>query len=127
MELTHLTKFRKTSVAVTVIISIVTVTTLLMCGLLVLMNKIAHDRWWGQLHKEHAILADQLSESLVLPLWNLDNGQIGKILESAMKNENISGITVKTSDSHPRIYSRMRDAQWRIITAEQEFPSKGLL
>ncbi len=120
-------KSRKTSVVVKVIITIVTATTLLLCGLGALINKITYDRWWGQLQKEHAILADQLSESLALPLWNFDEGQIDKILESAMKNENISGIAVNTTGGQARMYARMRDSQWRIIHAGHELPTKGLL
>ncbi|MFI5295999.1 MAG: PAS domain S-box protein [Thermodesulfovibrionales bacterium] len=120
-------KLRKTSVAVTVIISIMAVTAILICGLWVLLNRIIHDRWWGQLHKEHVILADQLSESLVLPIWNFDNSEIGKILEGGMKNENIFGIVVNTTGKQARMYGRMRDTQWDIINAGQEFPTKGLL
>ncbi len=120
-------KARKTSVAIIVIITIVTVTTLLICGLWVLINKIASDRWWTQLHKEQAILADQLSESLAAPLWNFDNSQVGEIIESAMKDEDVFGIVVKTTGGRPRIYARMRDAHWRIINVGYEFPTKGLL
>jgi PAS domain S-box-containing protein len=120
-------QFRKTSVAATVVISLVLVTTLLLCGLGLLLNEIAHDRWWDKLKADQTILADQLAESLSLPVWNFDHAQIGKILESVMKNDSVFGIVVATVGKQPRTYARVRDAQWRIINAGQEFPAKGLL
>ncbi|HUJ16642.1 MAG TPA: PAS domain S-box protein [Nitrospirota bacterium] len=118
---------RKISVAVTVIIAIAIVTTAYLYGLFLLIDSIASERWRGQLHKEQTILADQLSESLALPLWNFDTGQIGRIMESAMRNDNVFGVVVKTTGEQGRPFVRMRDAEWRIISAEREFPTKGLL
>jgi PAS domain S-box-containing protein len=118
---------QKISVALTMIITIVAVTTVYLFGLFLVIDRIADERWRGQLHKEQTLLTDQLSESLALPLWNFDTSQIGKIMESAMKNDNVFGIVVKTAGKQGRMFVRMRDAEWRVVSAEQEFSTKGLL
>ena len=120
-------KARTTSVAITVIISIVTVTSLLLSGLGALLNRIASNRWREDLHVEHTIIADQLAESLRSSVWNFDSSQIGKIMESSMKNENIAGIAVRTLGRQPQLYARIRDAQWRIIPAGRDFETGTLL
>jgi len=118
---------RKISVALTMNITIVAVTTVYLFGLFLLIDRIAGERWRSQLHKEQTLLTDQLSESLVLPLWNFDTGQIGKIMESAMKNDNVFGIVVKTTGRQSKIFVRMRNSAWSVVSEEQEFSTKGLL
>jgi two-component system cell cycle sensor histidine kinase/response regulator CckA len=118
---------RKISVAAIVITTIISATTLMMFLLFLLMNRIIITRWYGNLHKEQTLLADELSESLALPLLNFDVGQIGRIMESAMKDDDVFGVVVKTPGKQGRTFVRMRDAAWRIMSAEREFPTTGLL
>jgi PAS domain S-box-containing protein len=127
MHSRRISKFRETSVASTVVIVMVLLTALPLFGLGLAINRIAHDRWWSKLTSDQTILADQLVESLSLPLWNFDNAQIGKILESVMKNENVFAIVVTTTGKQPRTYARTRNAKWEIVDTDREIPTEGLL
>lgn len=118
---------RKTSVAIPVIVITLTVITLLLGSLAFIINKVGHDRWWKILHVEKAVFSDQLAVSLSLPLWNFDGSQIGKVLDSTMKNRDVFGIVVKTSGGRDSTYVRMRDRDWRSISTNHEFPTEGLL
>lgn len=117
----------KKSVAVRIIISVATVSTVLLLMLGIVVNNLASDRWRTQLHSEVAILADQLAESLALPLWNFDHSQMDRIMESAMQNKNIYGIAVIPNGKNERVYAKVRDTEWRPRQADQASFPDGLL
>jgi PAS domain S-box-containing protein len=119
---------RKKSVAVIISISVVAVSTLLMALLGLYMNMISTARWRNQLTAEQRILADQMAQSLALPLWNFDTSQMGGIMESAMQNRNVFGIAVVPSGKNELVYARQRDSAWRSIKADQAvFPGDLLI
>jgi PAS domain S-box-containing protein len=119
--------FRRTSVAVTVVITIMTVTTLFMLGLGVLINNVSHDRWWGKLQEDRTTIADQLAESLSLPLWYFDDAQIEKIMESALRNKQVFGIVVQAAGKGGRTFMRMKEGQGDAIVAARDVPAAGPL
>jgi PAS domain S-box-containing protein len=117
----------KRSVAAIISLSVVAVSTVFMIMLGLVIDRIGSNRWRNQLITEETILADQLAQSLALPLWNFDHGQMDKIMESAMQNKNIFGIAVSPSGTNKRAYAKMRDSEWRIIEADSTSFPDGLL
>jgi hypothetical protein len=73
---------------------------------------------------------DQLSAGLSLPLWNFDDSQVRKILDSEMRDRNLIGVVVKQLDPKTARYSityaRTRDPQWRSVPATSDIPTDGL-
>jgi PAS domain S-box-containing protein len=117
----------KRSVATIISISVVVVSTIVMIILGLVLDRLSSARSRNQLITEEAILADQLAQSLALPLWNFDHSQMDKIMESAMQNKNIFGIAVSPSGTNKRAYAKMRDPEWRIIEADRASFPDGLL
>jgi signal transduction histidine kinase len=80
-----------------------------------------------ELHSELKIVSGQLSSSLALPVWNFDQQQTEKILESTMQNRQIFGIVVRESDLNKIVAGQARDAQWRVIPTMNDIRAQGLL
>ncbi|QEM69079.1 hypothetical protein FO488_13525 [Geobacter sp. FeAm09] len=80
-----------------------------------------------ELHAELTIVSGQLSSSLALPVWNFDQQQTEKILESAMQNRQVAGIIVKEPGPGKVVAGRTRDPQWRVIPTGSDIPPHGLL
>lgn len=80
-----------------------------------------------ELHSELKVVSGQLASSLALPVWNFDQQQTEKILESTMQNRQIFGIVVKESDLNKIVAGRARDAQWRVVPATSDIEAQGLL
>jgi signal transduction histidine kinase len=76
----------------------------------------------NNLRMENALLADQLSASLVLPVWNFDHEQIIGVMESVMKNSDVYAIVVRLADVGSTIRSLVRDEQWRVLRKDDEIP-----
>jgi len=118
------------SVATIVVVFLVLTAT---CLLLAMMWFILHQdsiRERERLHQRLVTDADQLSAGLSLPLWNFDYSQVGKILESALQDQNVYGVIVQqvdpTDNKEFMTYARVRDARWNPVPTEQEIPSAGL-
>lgn len=117
----------KKSVAFMIIISVATVSTGVLMMLGIVDNNLASDQWRNQLHSEEATLADQLAESLALPLWNFDHDQMDKIMKSAMQNKNIYGIAVVPKGKNEQVYAKARDTEWRTVEADRAAFPDGML
>jgi PAS domain S-box-containing protein len=106
----------KLSVAGIVIAALVTTTTLLLAVLGYAGYDTFSRRQYEQFDREQAVLADQLAVSLALPLWNFDRAQIGKVLESAMQDEDVYRVEVRPRGAVTRADARTRDANGKIVT-----------
>ena len=114
----------RVSVARTVILALVTVTTLLLLCVGA-MNYLSVTKWrLVALREDLSSEVDQLATALAISLWDVDEAQIGKIMESTMRHRSVSGIVVAA----PGILLSMgRNAQWGIDTAPRDLPKDGSL
>src|SRR5688572_19192028 len=116
----------KLSVAGIVIIGLVATATLLLGGMGYAGYRSFGDRQREEFRQGHAILADQLAASLTLPLWNFDRDQIGKVIESAMQQDDIYRVEVRPAEEAARVDRRSRDSNWKITVADGGVASAGL-
>ncbi len=105
------------STASLVIILLVSATTVLLGILAIVGFAFYRTRQRQDFAREHAVLANQLSISLTLPLWNFDRSQIGKIIEGAMQDEDIYGIVARSAGAAPVQFVRTRDDDWKVMAA----------
>ena len=112
---------RKKPVALIVILSLMTVTTLVLTTLGIINYSSEKIQRWTKLHRELEVDADEISIGLALPVWNIDRGQIDKVIESVMKNRDVYGVIVSAAGKN---HIRVRDTLWGIKEGEKEFPSK---
>lgn len=115
---------RNLSIDVFIVIAFITVTTIMLAGFGIVDYKLEKERQWKNLNKELSLTAEQLKSSLIIPVWNLDNIQIEKIIESSMSNQNIYGVNVSVDNNH---YIRSRGTGWEIITPTKDISSDGFL
>ena len=118
---------RKTSVAVSVIIALVLMTTLVLGSFGVINYLGARNRELENLRADLKLDADQIAPSLALPMWNFDRPQINEVVESMMRDPVLYGMTVVAADHKTVICARKRDEQWNLQAVEKEFPSGDLL
>lgn len=119
---------RKVSIALVVIVTGLTITTLLLAAFGFINYRAESEQRWNQLNTDLAISADKLVTALALPIWNIDRAQIDKNLESAMKDPTIYGVALNREGlvGSP-IHARVRGQQWEIKESDGKFPSNGLL
>jgi hypothetical protein len=120
--------FRKTSVALTVTIAIVTVVTLLLGAVGVYVYRLESKDRWRDLNSTLNLSADQLATALSLPAWNMDEGQIDRNLQGVMLNPDVYGVIFQAKgdvDSH--VNSLVRGEKWEIIKSDGKFSVAELL
>ncbi len=100
---------RRTSVAVIVIIALVTITTLVLGALGVVHYKTAQRKEMENARLALAVDAEQIAPSLRLPVWNFDHSQINQIVESMMLDPILDGVVVKSADNQAVICARHVD------------------
>ncbi len=118
-------RLRKTSVAVTVGIALVVITTLSLVTLGAVSYRQQRNREMEYVRVALALDADQIAPGLALPVWNLDHTQIGKIVESMMLDPILKGIEIKSADDQSVICARQRNAQGNITAVNGDFPGSG--
>ena len=115
---------QKYSVATLVIIALVTATILLLGAFGISYYAYDRNRQLALLHHELAVNADRLATGLAAPVWNYDDIQVDTIIESSLMDKNIYGVVANASG---KIHVRLRDAQWRMVVGDREFPASGLV
>ncbi len=117
----------KISIAVFVILILVTVTTALTGTLgLIVYHAESHGKW-ADLRNESGILTEQLAAGLAMPVWNLDTTQIGKVVESVMSNHNVSSVVVTLKDQKGTRVARARDGSWGVTAVDTAPTTAGAL
>jgi PAS domain S-box-containing protein len=119
-----LTKFNR-SIANRVVIALVGMVTLVLAIVGTLGYQAYSRQQWNELVSNLSLRADQISNGIALAIWNFDNNQINKIMESTMKDQAVYGLTVQSGDKH---YALARGQQWQIQEARpDDFSNKGLI
>ncbi len=115
------------SVAKVIIITLVAVTTLVLSAFGIANYCWERSQKTANLKSRLDVTTSQLANSLALPLWNFDSEQVGKIVESTMRNNEVFGVMITGTDGNARISGFVRDSQWRAVPAEGEIPDRGML
>ncbi len=103
--------------------TLVTVTTLLL-GAFGLMRYLSdRDEKYGRLARVNAVEADVLSDSLALPIWNIDRAQIDKIIEGMGATPSVQAVVVQAAG---KTQARVRMGPW-LMPSDGKFPTAGLL
>jgi PAS domain S-box-containing protein len=115
---------RKRSVAVVVAATLVTVTTLLFGALAT--TRYVYDRRTEETRLRQGIeaQADELAAALAWPVWNIDRGQIDKILESQAETPQVEAVVIEAAG---KIQARARDPQGRLVPSNGNVSRDGLL
>lgn len=113
------------SVTKVIIFTLVAVTTIVLSAF-----GLAHFYWerskmTSDLNNHLAVITAQLANSLALPLWNFDGEQVEAIIESTMRHEDVSGVTITGIDDNKRMYGFARDAQWRVVPTRGAIQDRG--
>lgn len=117
--------FQKTSIATLVVIVLVAEITLL-SGV---MGSINHAGVRARMRQDLQAKLDRqcesLATSLALATWNIDRGQIDRIIDSAMKDPEVFGVVVTAAD---QTHVKSRDPAWEARAVERiEVPPRHLL
>jgi PAS domain S-box-containing protein len=113
-------KRRDTSITKVIILTLVSVTTVVLATFGSAYYGWERNRRISNLESRLAVTTAQLESSLALPLWNFDNEQVDKIIESTMRNQEVFGVTVTGAGGSSVISGFARDAQWRIVPIKVE-------
>lgn len=118
---------QRISVAQIVISSLILVATLVLIIFGLANYYMERDARLKELRAELRNVSGQLSLSLALPLWNLDYEQVGKIIESAMQNRQVFGVSVRNHDQPRAVAALARDGNWQVVPVDRELSGEGLL
>lgn len=115
---------QKISIAKFVIAVLITVATLVLTVSGILNYRVIKNEHWARLRVEHQVKTSQLAEGIALSLWNFDEPQIDKIMESYMNDEVVSGILISGSLKE---HVMVRDEHWAITKGDDEFTGQDWL
>jgi PAS domain S-box-containing protein len=103
------------SVATFTVVILATTTALVLGGIGVTAFRLHRDKELADLREAHGILANQLAESLALPIWNFDRPQIDRVIDGALQDRTVQAVVVRLRDVHATAHVRSRDAAWRSV------------
>jgi signal transduction histidine kinase/CheY-like chemotaxis protein len=112
------------SVAQVIIFRIVVGTSILMSAAGVINYRYEQWRLFGQLKKNLAVSIDRLASDLSLSVWNVDEPQIIRNIESAMRDQVVYGIVVSTPANR---YIFSRNDKWQPVQLPAPFPVDDLV
>lgn len=117
--------FQKTSIATLVVIVLVTEITLLSGVIGGINHAGVRARMRQDLQAKLDRQCESLATSLALATWNIDRGQIDRIIDSAMKDPEVFGVVVTAAD---QTHVKSRDSAWEAKAMERvELPPHHLL
>jgi len=117
-------KSRRWPVAVIVAAALVAVTTVLLAVFGTVSYVSEQRRESMRLRSELGVAADQMSDGLALPVWNIDRTQIDKIVEGMDGIPWIYGVVVTAAG---RTHARVRGEGWRLVPSDGKVSGAGLL
>jgi len=100
----------------TVILTVVT-GILLLFGCAAFLKERSH--LYSTLDRNLTIVSDRLAGGLAVPVWNLDESQVGKLLDDFMKDREIAAITLEAGG---RRYERGRSAGLKVVERAAPLP-----
>jgi HAMP domain-containing protein len=80
------------------------------------------DRMDTELNQLATIVVTRLSQSLVGPLWDLDDNQMSNTIASEMMERRIFAILIKDTDGKSILKGWKRDNNWNLIEAKTSVP-----
>jgi signal transduction histidine kinase len=115
---------RKKSVATSVVTAIVAVTVVLLAGRVVHVYLSARGDIRREMAVELAADADRAAIALELAVWNIDRGQIDRVIESTLRTPDIYAVVVEAAG---RTHAMTRDEGWRPVPFDGVVGGAGLL
>lgn len=115
---------RGRSVAVTVSIALVAVTTIFVAARAVHLSYMARARLLSDLRVLAAADADRTAIALELPIWNIDRAQIDRVIEGTFRAPEILAVVVEAAG---RRHAMARDASWRPLPFDGAVVEAGTL
>jgi signal transduction histidine kinase len=112
------------SIATTVSIALVAVTTLLLATLVLYSYRFSRARLQSDLRTAVSANADRAAIALSLPIWSIDRAQIDRVVESTMREPEIFAVVVQAAQ---RTHAMVRDGSWSAVAFDGNVPAKGLL
>ena len=115
---------RRTSIVILIATFVVILTSLLLGAFGQFNYWEKRERLTETLKSELAVIADQLSVSLALPLRGGDRVQVDRIIMVTMKERAITGIAVRGAGM---MEARGRDTGWAVVPVDVVLPRQNLL
>lgn len=98
------------SISQTVILTLLVVSTTVLAAFGALEYHNARQKYYLLLQTDVEIVAEQLALSLSMPLWNVENEQAVKIMDSALHNREVFAVSLISPDTPGGALIRIRDA-----------------
>jgi PAS domain S-box-containing protein len=115
------------SVAVTVIVALVTVVTVFLAAFGMHNFRLQKLQQYEQLQQQLNYSAEQLAAAVALPLWNFDQKQIDSMLDSAMQFDSVAGLVLtRTGSGSGTLDARERGSNWELVRSTALFDESGL-
>jgi PAS domain S-box-containing protein len=115
---------RRLKVAVIVATALVAVTTIVLATFATFSHLSERRREMDRLRRAVSVEADQLADSLALPIWNIDRPQIDKIVSGVGSMPNVYAIAVVAAG---QTHARIRGPDWQFKTWDGRSHPQGLL
>lgn len=97
---------------------LIILTTLILSGFGVHQYNTQQARETARLNDIALAVAEQLALNLNFPIWNYDDEQIEKVVETEMQEKNISAVIVK-DHIETFLIRKTRNKQWQIINTSE--------
>ena len=108
----------RNSIQVKMSVILIILTTIIFAGFILYNYTRTQARMNDQLAQFGNITATRLSQSLVMPLWNLADREIGGAITSEMMDKRIAAIIIRDKDGQSMLYGWTRDPNWNVVEAE---------
>ena len=112
------------SLARIIIVRLICYTSLMMGGVGLINYFNEQSRLDDRLRKNLETFTDRLSADLALSVWNADDRQIRNNIVSGLQDQAIQGIALQVQE---KSYFVTRDAAWKAVFQEKQFPETGLI
>lgn len=104
---------------------LIVLTTIIFAGFILYNYNRTQKRMNDQLAQFGNITATRLSQSLVMPLWNLADREVSGAITSEMMDKRIAAIILRDKDGKSMLYGWTRDPNWKVVKAENPSINKG--
>jgi PAS domain S-box-containing protein len=119
-------QYKKISISLFVVIILISIISIVLLIGGFAFYKMDKSKYMTNLQQEIATDVDQLAEGLALPLWNVDENQVDKIVRSIMKNKSIYAVAI-----YPEVgmsaHMMIRDENWGIRISTEAIQENGLI
>lgn len=102
----------KGAIQIKISLSIMVITTIILSGYFVFSYVSNNKKLTDELDQFTDIVSIRLSQSLIMPLWEVDEEQVLNIIDSEMLTKQIYAVIVKEGDLKSVFQGGKRDEQW---------------